>query len=485
MTDAVSPSEVERPYARSLRDFELRLMRLAVSDPTWLSSQEDAVLRWALSLARITVVHVRGDGQTNPQNFTADVEIGHATDAYRLKLYQLLLPALGSERISRDGVRAQIPLIRALVADERDSLLRLFGSRLSAKDLDRAVRRRPLALALGGGGGVGYVFVGAMAALDDAGLTPSLITGTSMGAILGAFRSRQQQFSLLQVRSLLARLSWRRVFRLFESQGRFGMPATLKLYLRDVLGHAFERGDGTFLRMRDLAIPFRVCITGIGSRDEALDINRYAHMFDDAAQDIKKLRGGVVDLMRSLTELARYPLKPIYIGGDDLTREFDVLDAIGFSASVPGVIHYDILRDDPRMVDLVTKMLRREGVQRLIDGGLSDNLPAAEALRAVQQGTIGERDPLVVALDAFVPRLNRHFMFVPIMSIAQENSKVGRHAAHLTIEFENVLSPMTVVPTPREFLHAVELGRDEMVKHIPLIRKLAGPIPDPHGVMRS
>lgn len=42
------------------------------------------------------------------------------------------------------------------------------------------------ALALGGGGGRGWAHIGVARALDEAGLKPSLIVGTSMGAIVGA-----------------------------------------------------------------------------------------------------------------------------------------------------------------------------------------------------------------------------------------------------------------------------------------------------------
>jgi predicted acylesterase/phospholipase RssA len=96
-------------------------------------------------------------------------------------------------------------------------------------------------LVMGGGGGTGYVYVGAMAVLDEAGLVPSLIAGTSMGSILGAFRARIKGLDLSNIRGLLARLSWKKVFRLFETGSRFGLPATLKLYLREVIGQEFER----------------------------------------------------------------------------------------------------------------------------------------------------------------------------------------------------------------------------------------------------
>ena len=44
----------------------------------------------------------------------------------------------------------------------------------------------PFTLALGGGGGRGWAHIGVARALEEAGLRPSLIVGTSMGAIVGA-----------------------------------------------------------------------------------------------------------------------------------------------------------------------------------------------------------------------------------------------------------------------------------------------------------
>ena len=45
---------------------------------------------------------------------------------------------------------------------------------------------QPFSLALGGGGGRGWAHLGVARALDEAGLRPALIVGTSMGAVVGA-----------------------------------------------------------------------------------------------------------------------------------------------------------------------------------------------------------------------------------------------------------------------------------------------------------
>jgi predicted acylesterase/phospholipase RssA len=478
-----------RPYARELQKLELAFMKAIVADPSWLAPHDESAVRWALSLARITAVQVRAD-----EGDAALVDIGHATDQYRARLHSMLAPCLVGERVSRDGVRAQVGQIRHLVRNERAALLQLFGDRLPPAALDRATRRRPLALVMGGGGGTGYVYIGALAVLDEAGIVPSLIAGTSMGALLGAFRARTKHFSLGNVRQLLSRLSWKKVFRLFDTESRFGMPATLKLSLREVIGHEFlvgeDDGSGTsgklkkrYLRMHELAIPLRVTIAGLVDGERAANSGDYSSLLS-GVDDAIGLKRRSRSIASALNDITRQPALALYVGGDALTREFDVLDAVGFSASVPGVIHYDILRDDPRMIELVEAMMRKHGVSRLVDGGLVDNLPAREAWQAVQQGAVGDRDPFVLSLDAFAPQLTtRHLLFLPLMRRAAEMSRVGYEHSHLTVAFKGVLSPMSVVPTPSEFLRAVDNGRKEMAPHVALIRKMIGPIPDPPGVI--
>lgn len=473
--------ENRRPHLRQLQQMEMVLMRATVAEPSWLAPHDEAALRWALSLARVSAVNVLAS-EGSPDV----VDIDHATNAYRAQLHALLHSVVDEHRVlSRDGVRAQVGAVRKLAAAERLSLLSLFGNRMPARSLDRCTRRRPLALALGGGGGTGYVYVGAMATLDEAGLVPSLIAGTSMGAIIGAFRCKQRDFSLSGIRQLLQRLSWRKVFKLFETGNRFGLPATLKLYLREVIGHEFEKPEGGFLRLDELHIPLRVTIAGLVRGPQEPDVlDRYAHLLDDAVKDVRALRARAGAIARALQEISRQPVRPLYVGGDELTKQFDVLDAIGFSSAVPGIIHYDILRDDPRMVELCTELCRREGVFRLVDGGLVDNLPAREAWRAVQSGAVGERDPFVLAMDAFAPQLTtRHLLFLPLMRIAAENTREGRRVAHTVLEFKQVLSPLAVVPSPAEFLRAVDNGRAETEPLVPFIRKMVGPIPDPPGIL--
>lgn len=462
-----TPEEHRRPHARELADAELKLCRLLAADPHVLARSDEMDLRYALSLARVTAVPLER------QPGSESVAVGHATDGFRRKLHQAMLPHMQDTGFSRMGLGDLAVRARALARQERHTLLRLFGSRLPPEALDRAVATRPLALVLGGGGGTGYVFVGAMALLHEAGLAPDLISGSSMGAILGAFRARQADFPLARVRKIVQELTWRKVLRFFDAQSRFGVPATLKLYLRAAVAEHFME-DGKVLELGQLHIPLRIMVGGLRSLSNP---ERYAHLMDEVTGE-RDTRLKASDVAAALADILREPAKPLTLGSDPLSAQFDVVDAMGFSAAVPAVIHYDVLRDDPRMQTLLTELLRREGVSRLVDGGVADNLPSRAAWDAVQSGATWGRDPFVLALDSFQPRvtLTSNVFFLPLMQIAYENSRAGRSMASHVVSFKSALSPLAVVPTPDQMEWAIEKGQRQFAPHVPLLKKVLEPL---------
>jgi hypothetical protein len=100
------------------------------------------------------------------------------------------------------------------------------------------------------------------------------------------------------------------------------------------------------------------------------------------------------------------------------------------------------------------------------------------AWEAVQAGATWGRDPFVLALDGFEPRvtLNGNLLFFPLMQVAYENSRVGRRLASHVVSFRRVLSPLAVVPTPQQMEWAIEQGRREFEPHLPLVRKVMEPL---------
>lgn len=459
-----------RQLKNSLQEIECNVVRLITEDESFLSPDESASIRWAMSLARIT--KVRAD-KNDPSK---DVLIGHATDRYRAELFGLLSLSINPYGlIDKAKLKALAKKIGTIACNERRDVLAIF-SQMPKGALDNATRRRPLALTLSGGGGTSFVFIGALHALEECGIIPGVIAGSSMGAILGAYRARRKNFDVTLLDELVEKTSWSKVAQPYSGPSRFGVPATFRLYLRDIVGHEFEEG-GNFLKISDLAIPLRVCVAGLSAKSppKEEELSRYAHVLDKD----KTSRANSKSIISIIIEFAQKPLKPIYLGGDELTKDFDILDAIGFSAAIPGVFHYDIMRNDPRMVNLVNNLFEREGIIRLIDGGFVDNLPTREAIRAVDDGACDGFDPFALSLDGFSPGLNRHLIFYPLMRFAIENSREGHDASHLTIVFKNVLSPINLIPTHETLQFAIKHGYAEFSPHLPFIRKMVGPIPDP------
>lgn len=458
---------------KRLMELECHIIKLLVKEDNFLSPHEAASIRWAMSLARITKVMV------NQGNNHQDIHLGHASDRYRALLFNLLSKISDQYgHIDKDGLKILSKKITLLAQKERQDLLSIF-SLMPKEALDKATRRRPLALTLSGGGGTSYVFIGALHAMEESGIIPSVISGSSMGAIIGAYRSLRKHFDLDMLKDLIAKTLWHKVAHPYSGPSRFGIPAALRLYLRDIVGHEFEI-NGQPIKMCDLAIPLRVCVAGLSAKSQPKEeeLNKYAHILQE-----KKVGFTSRSIISIIIDFAQKPLKPIYLGGDELTENFDVLDAIGFSAAIPGLFHYDILRQDLKMISLMNNLFLREGIIRLIDGGFVDNLPAKESIRAIENGVADGYDPFVLSLDGFMPKFNHHIIFYPLMRFAQENSKEGHELSHLVINFKHVLSPINILPTKDTLHFAIHHGQEEFLSYLPFIRKMIGPIPDPPWVL--
>ena len=111
-------------------------------------------------------------------------------------------------------------------------------------------------------------------------------------------------------------------------------------------------------------------------------------------------------------------LKEIVLGRDEGTEDFNAIDAAGFSSAVPGVLHYDVLRDDNRMKALLDALYARYGITRLGEGGLVSNVPARSAWMSISQGLFKNRQPFVVALDCFAPN-PRKLAWYPIQQMVR------------------------------------------------------------------
>ncbi len=451
-----------RSFRAPFEDMEAAVVRLSLARPNEVHRSRVDALRYVLSFARLQLIRNR-DG--------ADVDVADALAAHAGHVRQELLPLLDEDATLARTTQHLAPLIHT-TREWRRRLLEHFP--LDETSLDAEVCERPLVVTCGGGGGAGYGYAGAWQSLQRAGLQPALISGTSMGALIALFRARRKVFDTAPMYLAAQRLTFPSVFRTLQTDSRYGVPATLRLYLRAAIGSLFHTPEGAPLTFRDLEIPLLVVATGLGVDALKHDLDFYEHFLDDAIGQGTQLRArGAQKLAQVgtiLRELVSTPdaLQEVVFGGDESTMDADILDAAGFSSSIPGLIHYDVLRDDKRMKTLLDGLYARNGITRLVEGGLVNNLPVKPAYEAVWSGRIQRRNAYYLALDCFKPRA-RSAIFFPIQQLVRPNVQRNLTFANLYFPLDRTLSPLNLVPGYEDVVRAQDWTAAEMEPLMPTI----------------
>ena len=461
---------------------EAAVVRAHLAQPDELATPLLDGLRYVLSMCRLGMVR---------NQHGVDVDLADALARYRWRVGGRLGPALDQQQPDLWAAVRELPTLTKAARQHRHLLLKGFD--IDPQSLDDEVTQRQLVVVCGGGGGSGYGYAGAYRRLHREGLQPSLVAGTSMGSLISMFRARHRVFDAAKMVAAARALSWPTVFRVLEMESRYGIPATLRLYLRAALGNLFtlpEQGD-RMATFRDMEIPLLVCVTGVTMDGLRHDLGFYEHFLDDA------VRPGVVFRHSKLRRLTRVmglwaeflatpgAIREIIFGGDELTMDADVLDAAGFSSAVTGVIHYDVIRDDPRMRLLLDRLYAEKGITRLTEGGLVNNVPARPAWTHVMAGKLpsGRRNPFVLALDCFAP-LKRSFAWYPLQQLVRPNVKANMPYAHQYLALRRRLSPVNLVPAVNQVVQAMDWTSQELGDDIPFIKEMCRTIaklPEPHA----
>jgi predicted acylesterase/phospholipase RssA len=453
--------------------FEIKLVRLVLDLPGSVHPRDEAALRYALSLARL--VELRLPNGT-------DFDASHFTTELRERLSTFLTPVFSRHPVDLPALnRAITPICQATKAARARLVVALAG-KATPQQLEEELTHRALVLALGGGGGSGYAHLGALALLESAGIRPQLISGASMGAIIGLFRARGARFDVSQVPQIMGELHHRHIFRPYRGENRYTLPSPIRLALRDGIGPYFEY-DGVPLRLRDLPIPLLAVVAGIRRDVLTQPLTQYRGLATRVTATSANFGLSLTkDLARSIlpiaSELIRMPelLRSVVLGADDSTRDFDVVDAVGYSSSVPGALHYDFARDVPAEVERLESLMNDSGLLRLTDGGVVDNVPARTAWRAVQRGIIGTRNAFIVALDGFSPRLTTP-LWLPLQRIALENVRRSKPYAHYYHAFRKTLSPVELIPRTASVMRNIETSKEELIDDLPFLQRMMEPLP--------
>jgi predicted acylesterase/phospholipase RssA len=469
-----SPHDLDalRARVRPFEEAELAVVRDVVASPGLLAERDEHALRYALNLARATRVRAP-DG--------TDVDLAAFLEPWRLEALQAVEPVLlRTAGVDRRAVPALARELAKRARDWRGRVLQAFRGVLPPEALDREVCEKALVLVCGGGGGVSYVFLGGFELLEEHGLVPRYLAGSSMGSILLLFRARRVHYRRDEIGEVMERLTFRSLFRFLQTGSRYGLPGAMRLYLRHGVGEYLKGPDGHPLTLGQLAIPLTVAVTGIRNGALPHDPSYYEHLLDlqGRAPRPHVLKRMVGDVLNTVGELVaqRERFARIYLGADAETREFDAVDAVGFSSALPGVIHYDVLREDDRMHALLAEIFRRHDLFRLVDGGISDNVPARAAWAKVQEGVLGTRNAFVLAFDAFGPKITQPLWFGLEQLVAQNVAR-NRPFIHVHHVFSKALSPVELVPRARQLQKAIAWGREELLPEMPLVARMCRRFP--------
>lgn len=247
------------------------------------------------------------------------------------------------------------------------------------------------------------------------------------------------------------------------------------------MGYLFTNDQGRVLTMGELSIPTHIVTTGLTIDALKHELSYYEHFLDDMIRPGMIFRmnrlsrvGNLVTIFRELMSDPQ-ALREVVFGEDPETLDADCVDAAGFSAAVPGLLHYDILREDPRMRALMDRLYARYGITRLTEGGLVNNVPARVGFRSAMSGRLdGHRNVYVIAVDCFSPRPRSH-VFFPIQQIVRPNVLTNRPYANTWVDLSRTLNPINLVPSVQHVAQGSAWSAADLEPHIPIIAATCTP----------
>lgn len=130
--------------------------------------------------------------------------------------------------------------------------------------MNKEIRKKStpsIGIAFGGGAARGFVHIGVLEALSDAGderLMPQLIAGTSTGSIMGALYA--SGLSIENIKTACEKIGWSRevidvsqsIIDSLNNLTGFLLPASLENWLKDAIGIEFDQSRGGFLSSKGL-----------------------------------------------------------------------------------------------------------------------------------------------------------------------------------------------------------------------------------------
>ena len=466
-----------------LQKMENKLVRHHLAKPDVLSVEELRRLRYILNFARLADFEPGAAGPGGSRG-RGDVAVGAELAPWRARVADALYGPLREERDPATALTRARDVLAELTDDQdeqRRALIEAHGNDFSAAELDAEVGYKKLVTVLGGGGGAGFVYIGGMQRLLEAGQIPDYMIGSSFGSIMGSVVARTLPVPIEEYVAWAKTVSYGAILGPERLRRRHGLAGVFSLRFDQFAEALFRRGDGERMRMSDLAIPFDVVVAGVRRQPYAALPSRFRRP-ELAALQMRSLPflpiGIGPQVAARLWQVSAFidlrVVKPIVIGDDDQTREFNVVDAASFSSAIPGVLHHET--SDPRMVPLLDTLCEEKEVAALVDGGAASNVPVELAWKRVRDGRLGTRNACYLAFDCFHPQWDpRHLWLAPIAQAVQlQMVRNAPYADHL-VRFAPTLSPANLAPSATSIDRACAWGRKSVDKAIPVTTALLEP----------
>jgi len=447
----------ERALLR-LKRMEAALIRSHLVHPEVLPQADYELLRYALVLGRLQAFTPGVAGAASPQPAGREVVLSAApVTALRTTLLALLYEPLREQRgllLRMAQVRQRVDAVRQATKQARDTLLAAHLQDFSSAELDAELCHKVLVLTPGGGGGSGYVYIGLVARLQAAGIRPSYIVGASIGALLGGLMARDASPNIDALMAWGKALKVRHIFSRPKIGQALSLPGLVRLHLRD-MDKVLRHPDGSPLRIKDLAIPYDAMIAGVrlsAYKDLPQIPERRPHLLGLPMLIAERM-------LQLISYFSPQVAKEIVLGRDEVTRELRVVDAIGISSAIPGVLQYAPYAEDAKSMDILQGLREQYGLSAFMDGGTVANVPARAAWEGVEAGRIGTRNAYYLALDCFHPQWSAgHAWLIPVTQAIQAQLPAQRPYYDWLVRFQPTPSPVNLLPSDEVFDKAFQWG---------------------------
>ena len=317
--------------------------------------------------------------------------------------------------------------------------------------LQDVLQQKRLVLSLGGGGGTGFVHLALFQWLEELNIRPALITGTSIGSLLGFLRAIQDHYDAALTTLKLPGL-WQitKNLRPYFGTGEHGLMGMWQLDFNAIVKNVTDGfGFTATPRFNELKIPFGCVASGIiqnGIIEKKIEQQRtglsiFKRISQFSLRNTMKHAAQIASLITS-----EHAVSEVTFGLDPLTQQMTVTDAVAFSSLVPTLLNYEMPRNHYQNREILAHIFKRDQLYRLADGGLTSNVPVRAAIRAIKSGHYGHENIYALAIDVFAPQ-GGDGLFYPLEQIANANAIQDAKAADAFVRLKYLLSPMNMAPT--------------------------------------